>query len=530
MTTNELEHLYRYSQRRRLDLYDAWKTSLEDGYDPNEEWKPVHDQRYTSPLFAAVLDENPLLAELLLDHGARLEDHNREGRTVLHEAVISNHEGMVLRLLARGANIGSQLRSDFLRGGTALHLAVTECLVDIVKHLLDHGDNILARTEIGWTPVDIAILDHQTTILDIFLTSVGLLTISLHAPDIELDAHKTLTEDADNRATATHVLEYGVRDTDHRHVLLFQKLLSRRVQESRLSVNISLELGTTLIRDMEALLCAEAGMSGELAWPRNVCKACKGFENQDSHNFFKIYEHVQDFDALQSSAVAGCNLCHFLFESLKNHWCLLHQIDRNYLRDFGVNSKVRLRIERRRGTTLSEHRLEIACGEKIAFIDLGHVQSMFSLRLRLQTTYTGDDRKIEYCCCRDWSIRHRRIGLEQEPGSCQSLATKMRRRTSILPPGGSAEAPHQGHRCWQCVKRPIHICLRARIGSVRSFVILLGPCPKHPLAFDKHRLIFTASTPCAAAANNCRRRLDSPKNRNQIPVGRQSVYSARLGR
>jgi hypothetical protein len=305
--------------------------------------------------------------------------------------------------------------------------------VYIVRSLLSHGANAQARTEIGWNPVDIAVLDHQTTVLELLLTRIGLSTAADQAPDIEVHRYENEEEHDDQSAIASNLLERGVRDTERRHVLFFQGHLSKAVKKLNCSTAENQELSITLIRDMEVLLRSETGVDNEIAWPRNLCEACERFENQDSYNVHKVYEHKQDFSTLASSSDDGCNLCNFFMESLKSHWCLLHQIDKKWLEEFGVSPKVRLRVETRPGSALGEYRLIIVCGEKIAFMDLDHVQSMFSYLLMGLSTYMNRDRATEYCNFRDWPVRYQRDCLRQEHCSGQGLVAAVRRRTSIVP-------------------------------------------------------------------------------------------------
>ena len=152
MTDNDLEYIYPFYETRHgscPDVYDDWKEILEKGHDRNEQWTLSHYHRRTSPLFCAVLDENIQLTQLVLSHGARLEDHNGEGRTVLQEAVILGNLDLVLLLLDRGGDLKGRVLEGYLPGGTALDPAVTEGLVDVAKILLEHGCDVPTRTEIG---------------------------------------------------------------------------------------------------------------------------------------------------------------------------------------------------------------------------------------------------------------------------------------------------------------------------------------------------------------------------------------------
>lgn len=375
MAFNQLEHSYCFSQKHGgYDLYKGWKNILESGHSVNEEWASSHDRRRTSPLFSAVLDESLPLTELLLDSGANLEEHNREGRTVLQEAVILANQDIVQLLLDRGAQVHSPAISGYLSGGTALHLAVAEGLVGIVRGLLTHGADAKARTGIGWSPVDMAILDHQTTVLEILLTSVSPMEAVYSASDAEIDNVQSASDFDDQAVISGYLLEHGVRDAGRSHVLFFHTCLSKAIKKLGTSVTKIEELSSILIRDMDAVLLNEAKVAGKFSWPRNLCGDCDRFEKQDSHNVCKTFEHKADFSSLVSSSDSGCNMCNFFMASLENHWCLLYQIDKKWLTEFGDGPKVQLRVSKtRRG--VCEYELIVACGDKIAFMGLGHISS-----------------------------------------------------------------------------------------------------------------------------------------------------------
>lgn len=376
-----LHHFYYEKHGRDLSVvYDSWKKLLESGHSPNDEWTSSRDRRRVSALFNAVLDESLQLTELLVHYGAHLNEYNLDGRTVLQEAIILGHQDIVQLLLGRGANTESQIVSDFLRGGTALHLAVTEGLVEIIRSLLGAGAETKVRTEVGWSPVDIAVLDHQPTALEILLTRVSPITAIGQALDVEDYADQSVKDHDNRKAVASHLLEHGVRGAEREHLLFFKDCMSRAIEKWDSSVGEIAELSTLLIRDMESLLQREAGVTGGISWPRNLCELCERFENQDSYNSSKIYNHQQDLTSLAASSNNGCNMCHFLMEAIEHHWCLLHQIDEKWLTEFGVSPRVRLRVGRKGRDTntivLGEYELLVVCGDKISFIDLDHVQSM----------------------------------------------------------------------------------------------------------------------------------------------------------
>lgn len=186
---NLLEPLYHVYTRHRIGrqhLHKEWEKALQQGRDSNEECRGGPDGRRSSPLFSAVLDNDFRLACLLLDHGAQIEKYNPRGLTVLQEAILERHGTIVQLLLDHGANSDTSILckllfdpkaprlasmeripscSTFLLGGTSRHLAVVEGLVDTATRLLLRGANPPASTHVGWTPLDIALLNHQRTMV-----------------------------------------------------------------------------------------------------------------------------------------------------------------------------------------------------------------------------------------------------------------------------------------------------------------------------------------------------------------------------
>ena len=132
------------------------------------------------------------------------------------------------------------------------------------------------------------------------------------ASDVEICDEQNVKDHDDQTLIASHLLEHGVQDTERSHVLFFQGCLFNAMKKLDTSVTKTLDQCTILISNMDAFLHKEARVVREIAWARNLCDACERFENQDSYNVCKTYEHKRDFSSLVSSSDNGCNLCHFL--------------------------------------------------------------------------------------------------------------------------------------------------------------------------------------------------------------------------
>jgi hypothetical protein len=137
---------------------------------------------------------------------------------------------------------------------------------------------------------------------------------------------------------------------------------------------------------MEGFLRLGAGINGLINWARNLCKACIEFNTRNGEILFAAFDHSRDLPSLKASSENGCDLCQLLLEALDNNWCLLHQIDKHWIEELGVNPKVRLLLENKEVVPrFGSHRLIVLCGEKISFMDLNHVQSLFVQYLCLIT-------------------------------------------------------------------------------------------------------------------------------------------------
>jgi len=109
--------------------------------------------------------------KLLLHHGAKRDDADRDGNTALVSAAMAGHTNVVAYLLQLGANVnaindhgwtvlmlavkagelgsvrllaerGADLDSTGRRGRTALMIAARDASLEIVQCLIDHGANV----------------------------------------------------------------------------------------------------------------------------------------------------------------------------------------------------------------------------------------------------------------------------------------------------------------------------------------------------------------------------------------------------
>ena len=75
------------------------------------------------------------IAELLLDHGAKINDRDWDGWTALHWAAVRHHADVVTLLLGRGAKVNAKTT----KGETPLKLIEDHSSKDVAKLLRQHG-------------------------------------------------------------------------------------------------------------------------------------------------------------------------------------------------------------------------------------------------------------------------------------------------------------------------------------------------------------------------------------------------------
>ncbi|KAL8237023.1 hypothetical protein R6Q59_018104 [Mikania micrantha] len=179
-----------FATRRGDDL--LLQKLLKKGLDPNES---DNNGRTSLHIAASKGSDNCVL--LLLDYGADPNCIDSEGNVPLWEAIAGNHETVVGLLADNGATLTSgdvglfsciaaeqnnlDLLNQIIRyggdvtrarndGSTALHVAVCEGNIEIVKFLLDQGASIDQQDHHGWTARDLAEQQGHEDIKTLFLS------------------------------------------------------------------------------------------------------------------------------------------------------------------------------------------------------------------------------------------------------------------------------------------------------------------------------------------------------------------------
>ena len=118
------------------------------------------DNRGSTPLHVASRYGHEVVAELLLDHGADVNQANNDGCTPLHVASEKGHELTALLLLDHGADVNqagkngrTPLCAASLKGHESLHFARENGHESTARLLLDHGAAVDQADNSGRTPL-----------------------------------------------------------------------------------------------------------------------------------------------------------------------------------------------------------------------------------------------------------------------------------------------------------------------------------------------------------------------------------------
>jgi ankyrin repeat protein len=120
------------------------------------------------------------MIDLLVAHGAEVNEKDEVGVTPLHYAAADGLSGAVELLIAKGADVNAKTLQDCWRGSfqmpesvrvgtTALHAAAAEGDVNSVQVLLVHGAQVDARDEAGCTPLHYATRRANARVIELLV-------------------------------------------------------------------------------------------------------------------------------------------------------------------------------------------------------------------------------------------------------------------------------------------------------------------------------------------------------------------------
>jgi uncharacterized protein len=128
------------------------------------EWVKLQTNRGKTPLHYAVSYGQTGCMNVLLEHGADLNDRDHTGMTPLHVTAMLGRTREAEWLLDHGAQ--RDAKDSF--GDTPLHTAAVFGQEDMVKMLLDRGSDGTARNARGKTPFELAINNRHPHVAELF--------------------------------------------------------------------------------------------------------------------------------------------------------------------------------------------------------------------------------------------------------------------------------------------------------------------------------------------------------------------------
>ncbi len=133
--------------------------------DKFKEYINAKDEIGATPLYLAVLNNNELVAKMLLANGVDTNIENENGDTPLHLAILKNRKWAINILLANGANVDIQNKAK----NTPLHMAIMYGNTSAIKALIGKKADPNIPNKHGHTAFDIARRKNNPLIMRILL-------------------------------------------------------------------------------------------------------------------------------------------------------------------------------------------------------------------------------------------------------------------------------------------------------------------------------------------------------------------------
>ncbi|KAM3065509.1 hypothetical protein ACMFMG_011605 [Clarireedia jacksonii] len=282
----------------RPDL-EQIKKNLQNGHDPNGNRDSYH-------LYSAIGRNQKQVVELLIQFGARLDIRTKQGTTVLHEAVKRRNRHIVRILIKHGADLEAVIEGDEYEGCTCIYLAVVNQDHKMVNLLLSIGACSTVASKHGWTPLDVALLDHQADIARLLINHTN--SVFDHLVELQLyPSSRSAAPNEEAHDLALHILDDGFSKATRKHREIYLACLNKASHDIKIEDEYKVIRG--LINGVQEALMKLAGRAVYFPEYRALCESCEKFQNRASQTFFNRFQHSEGIEALHRSAQDGCDLC-----------------------------------------------------------------------------------------------------------------------------------------------------------------------------------------------------------------------------
>lgn len=166
-------------------------------------------------------DTPQALVELLLDKGANVNEQDNDSQAPLYEACMVGNKSAAEILLAHGADVND---GEDVYGYTALHAAVSAKNLELVKLLVEKDADILVKNKQGRDPLAMAASEGETEILRFLIDTLKARGSDMHfLADPDIEGHTSLHRSAAKGYTEVVKLLLDAWNTTALHTLINQK-------------------------------------------------------------------------------------------------------------------------------------------------------------------------------------------------------------------------------------------------------------------------------------------------------------------
>ncbi|TDH18367.1 ankyrin repeat domain-containing protein [Segetibacter sp. 3557_3] len=154
-------------QAQQGDVFDACRKGdlgmVQELYAADPTIIQQEDMKGFTPLIIAVYNNQPEVVDFLLEKGAQPDEQDRSGNSALMGVCFKGYTAIAQKLVAAGADV-NQRNSQ---GAPALTFAATFGHLEIARLLLEHGADTSLRDSRGKSPLDHAMIQENTPMVEL---------------------------------------------------------------------------------------------------------------------------------------------------------------------------------------------------------------------------------------------------------------------------------------------------------------------------------------------------------------------------